>query len=385
MSYSTSVGEAEIEVNLAPTEVVRDLAWASKTKWFVAAAGIALVASGMMFIKPFSAQTAMGAGSIAGASEVDSVVRLAKKNKSDLDRISADANIGFSSTNLERLLDDREVWPYLVTDAMNAVASAGPQPELLGSDLEKIKAIDPAKRNLVLLEDFGAIYTPSGDGRFLEVEMKVAFSNDDERGFINDTIGRFINDLATAGVRDGVPYVVVPGSFSSNPGDLQIVKVTDTGENEVSGGSSSRAANAGKNTGRDSGRGTGRGTGRGGGQTGGPTGTGFAAGGGAGQPGKKKADPSKKVNPDADPTGGGFASSGGGFTGSRGGFGGGDQDAGSGFGDAGSRRPNQRVDDKVDYVDLATDAAIPGDPSLYSPGDVFHVGRVTFRVKLNED
>jgi type IV pilus assembly protein PilM len=381
------LGEAEIDVNLAPTEVVRDLAWASKTKWFVAAAGIALVASGMMFVRPFSAQTAMGAESIAGANEVDSAVRLAKKNKGELDRISADAKIGFSSTNLERLLDDREVWPHLVTDAMNAVASAGPQPELLGSDLEKIKAIAPGKRNLVLLEDFGATYTPSEDGRFLDVEMQVAFSNDDERGFINDTIGRFINDLAASGTRDGVPYVVVPGSFSSNPGDLQIVKVTDTGENEVSGGTStsnSRAANAGKNTGRDNGRGSSRGTGRGG-QTGGPTGTGFAAGGGAGQPGKKKADPSKKVNPDADPTGGGFASSGGGFTGGgRGGFGAGGQDDGNGFGGTGSRRPSQPVDDEVDYVDLATDAAIPGEPSLYNPGDVFHIGRVTFRVKLNE-
>jgi hypothetical protein len=341
----------------------------------------------MMFVRPFSAQTAMGAESIAGANEVDSAVRLAKKNKGELDRISADAKIGFSSTNLERLLDDREVWPHLVTDAMNAVASAGPQPELLGSDLEKIKAIAPGKRNLVLLEDFGATYTPSEDGRFLDVEMQVAFSNDDERGFINDTIGRFINDLAASGTRDGVPYVVVPGSFSSNPGDLQIVKVTDTGENEVSGGTStsnSRAANAGKNTGRDSGRGSSRGTGRGG-QTGGPTGTGFAAGGGAGQPGKKKADPSKKVNPDADPTGGGFASSGGGFTGGgRGGFGAGGQDDGNGFGGTGSRRPSQPVDDEVDYVDLATDAAIPGEPSLYNPGDVFHIGRVTFRVKLNE-
>ena len=378
------IGEAEIDVNLAPTEVVRDLAWASKTKWFVAAAGIALVASGMMFIKPFSAQTVMGAESIAGANEVDSVVRLAKKNKGDLDRISAAANIGFSSTNLERLLDDREVWPHLVTDAMNAVASAGPQPELLGSDLEKIKAIDPGKRNLVLLEDFGATYAPSADGRFLEVEMQVAFSNDDERGFINDTIGRFINDLATTGARDGVPYVVVPGSFSSNPGDLQLVKVTETGENEVSGGmSGSRAANAGKKNERDSSRGSSRGTGRGG-QAGGPTGTGFAAGGGAGQPGKKKADPSKKVNPDADPTGGGFASSGGGFTGgARGGFGAGD-DGGNGFGGTGSRRPNQPVDDKIDFVDLATDAAIPGEPSLYSPGDVYHIGRVTFRVRLNE-
>jgi hypothetical protein len=347
----------------------------------------------MMFVRPFSAQTAMGAESIAGASEVDSVVRLAKKNKSELDRISADANIRFSSTNLERLLDDREIWPHLVTDAMNAVASAGPQPELLGSDLQKIKAIAPGKRNLVLLEDFGATYTPSEDGRFLDVEMQVAFSNDDERGFINDTIGSFINGLAKAGTRDGVPYVVVPASFSSNPGDLQIVKVTDTGENAVSGGASgSRAANAGNKSGRNAGRGgadrggADRGAAGRGGQAGGSTGTGFsAAGSGGGQPGKKTNRSREKIDTNADPGSGGFSTAGGASTsGSRGGFGAGDQDGGSGFGSTGSRRPNQPVDDKVDYVDLTTDAAIPGEPSLYSPGDVFHIGRVTFRVKLNE-
>ena len=374
------IGEAEIDVNLAPTEVIRDQAWASKTKWFVAAAGVALVASGLMFIKPLAAQTMMGADSIAGASEVDSVTRLAKKLTGEVDRISKDANIGFTSTNLERMLDDREVWPFLVTDAMNAVASAGPQPELLGSDLEKIKAVKPGDRNLILLEQFGATYAPTADGRFLDVEMQVTFSNDDERGFLNDTIGKFINDLANEGVREGVPYVIIPGSFSANPGDLQIVTVTDDGKNEVSGGtsgSSGKSKPPGRNTSRPAGSSG----------TSAPSGTGFAAGGGGDQPGKNTNRSREKINPDADPTG--MGSSGGSFVGgggsASGGFGQDNSSSDNGFTSSGSRRPGGKVEDDVDFVNLEQDAAIPGEPSLYDAGDVFHIGRVTFRIKLNAD
>ncbi len=377
------IGEAEIDVNLAPTEVIRDQAWASKTKWFVAAAGVALVASGLMFIKPLAAQTMMGADSIAGASEVDSVTRLAKKLTGEVDRISKDANIGFTSTNLERMLDDREVWPFLVTDAMNAVASAGPQPELLGSDLEKIKAVKPGDRNLILLEQFGATYAPTADGRFLDVEMQVTFSNDDERGFLNDTIGKFINDLANEGVREGVPYVIIPGSFSANPGDLQIVTVTDDGKNEVSGGtsgSSGKSKPPGRNTSRPAGSSGSSGTSA-------PSGTGFAAGGGGDQPGKNTNRSREKINPDADPTG--MGSSGGSFVGgggsASGGFGQDNSSSDNGFTSSGSRRPGGKVEDDVDFVNLEQDAAIPGEPSLYDAGDVFHIGRVTFRIKLNAD
>ncbi|MFB0986529.1 MAG: hypothetical protein QMB94_09530, partial [Phycisphaerales bacterium] len=376
------IGESEIDVNLAPTEVIRDQAWASKTKWFVAAACVALVASGLMFINPLAAQTTMGADSIAGASEVDSVSRLAKKLTDEVDQISAAANIGFTSTNLERMLDDREVWPFLVTDAMNAVASAGPQPELLGSDLKKIKALKPGERNLILLEQFSAVYTPTADGRFLDVEMQVAFSNDDERAFLNDTIGVFIDGLAKEGVRDGVPYVIIPGSFSANPGDLQIVKVTEDGKNEISGGRSSRPSGKPKPPGRNSSRPSGSST------PGAPKGTGIAAGGSSGsQPGKNSNRGREKIDPNADPTG--MGSSSGSFAGGGGGSGGFSSNSSDdrGFSDNGSgnKRPGGKVEDDVEMVNLDQDAAIPGQPSLYDAGDVFHQGRVTFRIKLNSD
>ncbi|MEC8321894.1 MAG: type IV pilus assembly protein PilM, partial [Planctomycetota bacterium] len=231
------IGEAEIDVNLAPSEMLRAQAWNSKTKWFVAAAGVAVAAGAMMFISPIAAQNSLGAGMVRGENEVKKAVSTAKQNKSQLNSISAEASIGFKASNFERLLEDREIWPHLVTDAMNAVASAGPQPELLGSDLEKIRAIDPEDRRLILLEDLGATYSVNGSDRFMQVEMKVAFSTGQNPpvSFVNDTIGRFIGDLAGK-TRSGVPYVVVDGSFTSNPGDLRTVTVGTDGKQSSSGG-----------------------------------------------------------------------------------------------------------------------------------------------------
>ena len=65
-----------------------------------------------------------------------------------------------------------------MTDVAGAVASAGAQPELLGSDLDRIQAIKPGERRLVLLEDLSGQFGVEGQDRFMRVEMQVAFSND---------------------------------------------------------------------------------------------------------------------------------------------------------------------------------------------------------------
>ena len=80
--------------------------------------------------------------------------------------------------------------------------------------------------------------------------------------------------------------------------------------------------------------------------------------------------PGSSRAPGSGNTGGGFGgsgSSGGGWTTGRPG---------------GATGGNARTEDGID---LDTEAPIPGEPSLYSEGDVFHVARVTFTVKLVND
>ena len=84
----------------------------------------------------------------------------------------------------------------------------------------------------------------------------------------------------------------------------------------------------------------------------------------------------------------GIGSSGGGFAGNRGGGG------GSGFGgnrggnnawESGGSASGGSRKEAEGGVNLDTEAPIPGEPQLYSEGDVFHVARVTFTVKLVDE
>ena len=219
------IGEAEIDVNLAPSEMLREQAWNSKTKWFVAAAGVAVAAGAMMFVSPIAAQNSLGAGMVRGENEVKKAVSTAKQNKSQLNSISSEASIGFKASNFERLLEDREIWPHLVTDAMNAVASAGPQPDF-STPTWKDQGHRSRDRRLILLEDLGATYSVNGSDRF-GVEMKVAFSTGQNPpvSFVNDTIGRFVG---TAGRH--VPACLtswLTGRYLES-GDLETVTVGTT-------------------------------------------------------------------------------------------------------------------------------------------------------------
>ena len=366
---------AEIDVNLAPAEILRDQAWSSKNKWFVAAAGVALLASGLLFLPALQAQGSMKAATVAGKAEVDRTVSLAERHKKEISRISSEASIGFKAANYEQLLNDREIWPHLVHDVMNAVASAGPQPELMSSDLEKIRSVPLKNRRMILLEDLQGFYASDGTERTIDVEMIVAFSHGDTRSFLNDTVGEYINGLAAAGERAGVPYVVVKDSFSANPDDL--VSVTHDGK-----GTSYASAMGDRKKDSKQSAGSGRaGSGRAGGAMGGGS---MGAGGmnaGGGGPGKKRGSVGV-FNPNS---GMGMGSTGGSTVGSTGGGGGG------GFGGSAARATGNTFDRSKSNRDrgssqsefkLDVDAPIPGEPQLFSEGDVFQVGRVTFTVKI---
>ena len=116
-------------------------------------------------------------------------------------------------------------------------------------------------------------------------------------------------------------------------------------------------------------------------------GGGVGAAGGAGQPGKRRpAGGNGFVDTGGDM---GIGSSGGGFAGNNRGGG----NRGSGFGsssgsksvwDSGSSSGSKPKETEAG-VNMDSEAPIPGEPQLYSEGDVFHVARVTFTVKLVDE
>ncbi len=220
------VGLARITANLVPVENVRAQLWREKTKWFAAAAAVMVAGSAMMLYRPIADRNSMRPQS--DSPEVANVLALGQKLKRDYDQVLADSRVGFAAENFRRLVDYREVWPHLIDDAAEALASADPQQELLGSKIDPIMKIPPQERKLVQLEDLSGVYMfEAPRSRRIAVTMNVQLSHDRPIEFLTGTVAAWLRENAE---REGVPYRILPKSISCNPGAEKTVLVTGSGE-----------------------------------------------------------------------------------------------------------------------------------------------------------
>ena len=226
------VGLAQIDVNLVPVDALRAQLWHEKTKWFAAAAAIAVAGAGMMLYRPIADKGAMGA---IPPPVVARVLNTGDQLKREFDDLQRTANVGFAAENFRRLVDYRDIWPHLVHDAADALASTKPQADLLGTDINKIHAIKPQERRLVRLRGLEGKYTYDGQTktRTIHVTMQVELSRDRPIEFLNDTVAQWLRDNAE---RPDVPYRIISASVSCNPDLLETVRVTDKGEQLIGGG-----------------------------------------------------------------------------------------------------------------------------------------------------
>ncbi len=383
------VGLGRIHANLVPVESIRAQLWRQKTKWFGAAAAVVVVGSCMMLYRPIADRASMNPDAEPAA--VSQALATGNKLKKDYDEISTASNVGYAAENLRRLVDVRDVWPHLVRDVADALASTGPQPELLGGDIDAVRKVPPRERRLVQLEHLEGEYAflPEQKSRRISVTMEVELSHDGPLAFLNGSVAQWLRDNAE---RPGVPYRVLD-TISCNPDLKAEFRVTETGVETISaGGSRPRAPK-------------------------GDSGSSFGGGGGAPAPtgemgrrppsGEQRAPPGKG---DGGAAGGGAGSSGfgsvGGEMGKRekkaprdapgkgagSGFGGADGQTGpsssaprptGSMGPAGGTRPTGGgAPPGRGQTDLGALGPMPSRPSVYPPGTVFYRVPITFEVEL---
>lgn len=357
------IGGGEINVNLAPAEVLRQQMWSAKKSWFVAAAVVAFIAGGAMFLRPLLDSTGLRSGKEAALQEVKNVDNAQRRFKSELDEIMSLATGGSLGQSLVQLDDYRRVWPGIVQDVNLAVAS-GTDPELLKMTPEQIVKTTASNRRLTLLEGLSGRYTVEGGGtqakRFIDLTVEVAYSNS-ATDFLNTTVCDWLRNRAQQPPTD---YRIVPDSISYNPSQIvsQIVtadgtKVADSGSRNSKGNSKrpGSSSSAGQGTMLDSG--TDSGPSGGGGQKvlgpsnekfdSGTSATNFGAGGGsAGRGSSSVADMAE---------------------------------ASSGRNSGGAASAISK-----ELGDLNNIAPIPSEPMLYKLGSTFYSGVITFRVEILE-
>ena len=296
------VGLAELDANLVPSNVRREQVWHKKTKWFIAAAAIAVVAGGVTFLRPIQEQEALGE---RPPSVVKEAIKIAKGAASRYQTAKQEFSSAAGADWAITLLDRRDIWPWVLHDAAQAIAATEPQSSLVGSDLEAVMAIGPEERRLVELLDLrgtlsaaAASPPPRGGGGMsqdggdslprIEVVMTVELTHSEPVMFISDHVIKWLNQQKSVAV-DGRPYRIV--SAKTDRGAMvQRVTPPDVDPEKAGGGPGEDGRPGGGGIGGGGiGGGGGGGFGGGGGGFGGggrPGGGGIGGGGGGGRGGR---------------------------------------------------------------------------------------------------
>ena len=203
--------------------VRREQVWHKKTKWFVAAAAIAVAAGGVSFIRPLTESDALGE---RAPLIVEKSLDMAKSIQSSYQQAEREFASMVGADWAMSLLDRRDVWPWILSDAAKALAAAEPQPALVGDDLEATMGIDPEVRRLVELIDLrgelvlgdgdtaggGQGRAPMGDGPpRLKISMSVDVTHDDPVRFVADHVVKWLKDQGNVELA-GRPYRIVAAS-----------------------------------------------------------------------------------------------------------------------------------------------------------------------------
>ncbi len=365
------VGLARITANLVPVETVRAQMWRAKTKWFAAAAAVAVAGAGMMLYRPISDRGALNPD--AESPEVSEVMALGQRLTRDYKKISSESKVGFATENFRRLVDYRTVWPSLIYDSAEAMASTDPQPELLSGDIKKIRSIAPEKRRLILLENLGGEYRfdSQSNTRRIAVTLQVHLSHDRPIEFLTNTVAQWLRDNAE---RPGMPYRIIAETIRCNPGDMTTLRVSEAGEEIV--GSSTRGRKPPGGFGGSFGSSGSRAP-----QPPPPGGAGPGAGGSMGMgtgggPGRRKKGGNRRAAPGSG-IGGMNSGSGPGSAGGRGPS----APRSGGFGGSTRQRGGGAAAGTV-HADLDKLGPVPNRPAVYPPGSRYYLVPITFEVEL---
>lgn len=221
------LGLNAINANLMPAAVVRESMWKTKSRWFAAAAGLAVLTGGAMFLRPFIDSTA-----IAGSqrpTQIDQAINELNEAKrfADEAKVLGSGETDFRAANLLGLTQAREIHSHLVNDLGLMMASA----ENAAASWAKPEVAPPAGTpDAFSLRAFNTAYRPPGadsskgdessgssekggdsaeDNSLgsIKIELVATTHAPEARKFAIATLQKWLKDNVK---RDGVPYDIVP-------------------------------------------------------------------------------------------------------------------------------------------------------------------------------
>lgn len=228
------LGLNAITANLMPTSVIRESMWKGKVKWFGVAAGIALVAGGGMFLRPWMDSIAV-ASSVKPA-VIDQAISEAgdERKRAEEAKVIGAAETDFRAANMLSLLDSRAIHAFLIDDLGQMIDAAEAQaPAWVAGKAKKDEPVPTTAPLGFTLKRFETDYragaapatpgadappdTPpeavegdpalAGQGR-VTVRLTVMTAQPEALDFMIQTLDKW---LRTNAKREGVPYEIVVG------------------------------------------------------------------------------------------------------------------------------------------------------------------------------
>ena len=206
------IGLSRISVNLAPVRGLREKVWASKSRWFIAAASIAVIGSAAMYAAPILDQQYL---ETLDTSVVSQALKTGESLQTQLKEADSAGEAGATVSNMDHLLsDDRKIWPCIVKDAVDATLSANPTIEITATDSKIIEAIPAKERKRIVLESLSGVYAfdDATKKRTIVVSMNIEFANEGKKTFLVGSILKWLEDHSNP--RDNVPYIILPKSIA---------------------------------------------------------------------------------------------------------------------------------------------------------------------------
>ncbi|MCH2133453.1 MAG: type IV pilus assembly protein PilM [Phycisphaerales bacterium] len=382
------IGRAPIDINLVPTGVLREQIWHRKTRWFIGAAALAIVAGGVTFVRPIMDQAAIDAN--PEPREVARVKGEAKRHKNELSGALSAMSMSSNANHLGNLLDYRSVWPYVVNDAAQAALAATPGAGEMAPEEAVVMEIAPEQRRLVEVDRLAGEYLgPSSGGPIIKVTMNVSLTHDEPVAFLNETVTKWLRENGQPnGKRANVPYVITDVQLHHT--EIARQTVGDDGVKETDSSGSGKKSTGGQS---DAGRRS----------AGGRNDAGRRSAGGRNDAGRRSAggrppgssNPPKTGGDDGKRSGGGgggggggagaglAAGGGGGGTAGAGGFGGGgaaQRQDGPSQGHQGQSQRDTQLSGSLDEI-----APLPPKPKVYPPGTVVFTLPITFTLQINQE
>lgn len=133
------LGMNAVSGNLMPVSIIKETMWRSKVPWFGLAAGLALAASGAMFIRPFRDYLAVESSGLSATAKQTIARAVELKRSAEQAGVTSAGEPDMSAANMLALMERKGVYAQIVNDvgsmfadaqkaAGNWAASVGAQP-----------------------------------------------------------------------------------------------------------------------------------------------------------------------------------------------------------------------------------------------------------------